>query len=236
MSFKQQGILMKLRAFAVLGLLLCGNSWAHDGEEGRPHTHWWLEMGDAGTTWSAGATLTSNSLDDWSFASNAGSYSSAKVDNSDIGYRVHAGLDFLKYFGVELGYADYGDASFRGQADGVSFWNAGPVKEDVSTEAFDLTFTGRLDLGVDTALTARIGALQWKIDESVSGDRQGVGPFDISESDDGTDLQYGVGAEYVGLRPLRVSLGYSRARLGANTQMHDAVTLSSFSASVAYLF
>ena len=227
---------MKVRWMAVLALALTGSAWADDEHAGRPHTHWWLELPQLNLDWYAGAALTSNSLDHWSFASNAGSYSSAKADNSDIGYRVHGGVGFLKYFGVEFGYADFGDTSFRGEADGVAFWNAGPVRESVSTEGYDLTLTGRLDLGVDTALTARIGALRWTIGESFSGDAQGFGPFVVNESDDGTDLQYGVGAEYDGLRPLRVSLGYSRARLRADTVMHDTVTLSSFSASLAYLF
>lgn len=211
---------MNAYRWAVLALALTGRAWA----------------GDAGLAWSAGATLASNSFDDWSLASRGGSYSSAKVDGADIGYRVHAGLDFLKRFGVELGYADFGDAAFRGQADGVVLWNAGPVRESVSTEAFDLTLIGRLDLGVDTELAARIGLLQWEIEETFSGDAQGSGPFDIRESDDGKDLQYGVAAEYKGLRQLRMSLGYSRARLEARTQMHGTVTLNSFSASVAWLF
>lgn len=220
---------------AVFGFVLCGNAWAHDGQE---HTHWWLGIADADLTWSAGATVTSSSFEDWSFTRRVGPYTSAKWDNSDEGYRLYGRLDFLKYVGLELGYADLGEVSFRGQGDGSpgGFWNAGPVAESLSTEAFDLTLTGRLDLGVDTALTARVGALQWKLEESISGSSQGFGPFTQSDSDDGIDIQYGVAAEYSGVRPLRVSLGYSRARLEASTQTHDTVRLSSFWMSLAYLF
>lgn len=226
---------MKIGGLAALAFVVAGNASAHGDEAGRPHTHWWLELGET-FTGSAGAALTSNSLDHWSFAAGTGSYASAKMDSSDVGYRVHGRLDILKHFGVELGYADYGEVSFRGQADGVDFWIAGPVRESVSTEAFDLTVTGRLGLGVDTALTARVGLLRWEIQESLSGDTQAFGPVDFDGSDDGTDFQYGVAAEYVGLKPLRVSLGYSRARLDVETVTSEAVTLSSFSASVAYLF
>lgn len=231
---------MKAHALAVLALAMAGSASAHDDAASPPHTHWWLGLGDAGVTWSVGATLASNSFDDWSFASdgfgNDGSYASSREDRSSVGYRLHAGLDFLKYFGVEMGWSDLGDASFRGQSDGTgSIWDAGPVSESIEAQATDVTVIGRLDFGVDTAVTARVGMLRWDVDRRLTGTYLG-GPYDTRESDKGSDLQYGVAAEYAGIKPLRFDLGYSRAELDVDTGLGKPVTLSSFWISAAYLF
>lgn len=231
---------MKVRLIAALALALTGSAWADDEHAGRPHTHWWLELPELNLTWSAGATLTASSFDDWSFASdsfgNDGSYTSSSEDRSDVGYRVHGGLDFLKYFGVEFGWSDLGDASFRAQSNGTgSIWDAGTVTESMGADAADVTLIGRLDLGVDTAVTARVGMLRWEVDRRLTGTYLG-GPYDARESDKGSDLQYGVAAEYAGLKPLRFVLGYSRAELDVDTGVGKPVTLSSFWISAAYLF
>lgn len=230
----------QLLAGAGLALAACNVAWAHDGvNDAKPHTHWWLQMSEEKASWYAGAALGYASFTDWSLAdeANDGSYTSADSDDADTGFRVHLGLDFLEYFAVELGYADYGEATFSGQSDGSgAIWAAGPIREAVAAAGPDLALLAHWKATPDLRLAGRVGVLKWDVDSEISGDIQGFGPLDIAESDDGADLLIGLGIDYDGLRPLRLSLGYTRARLNVRTTAHDDFTLGSIALAASYVF
>jgi hypothetical protein len=98
-------------------------------------------------------------------------------DADATGYKLIAGWRFLDWLAVEGNYIDFGSgddsvsgAEIKSEADGVS-----------------LSAVGFLPIGpVD--LFARVGAVDWSADLSSPG----IG----SASDDGTDLTYGVGAQF----------------------------------------
>jgi hypothetical protein len=98
-------------------------------------------------------------------------------DADATGYKLIAGWRFLDWLAVEGNYIDFGSgddsvsgAEIESEADGVS-----------------LSAVGFLPIGpVD--LFARVGAVDWSADLSSPG----IG----SASDDGTDLTYGVGAQF----------------------------------------
>jgi hypothetical protein len=99
-------------------------------------------------------------------------------DADTTGYKLIAGWRFLDRLAVEANYVDLGSADDT--VEGTRF------KADVS--GLSLSLVGFVPLGpVD--LFARVGAINWDADVSASGFGQVV-------SGDGTDLTYGVGAQF----------------------------------------
>jgi len=97
-------------------------------------------------------------------------------DADSTAFKAIAGWRFLDWLAVEGNYIDLGSGDDT--IDGVKF------ESDVS--GVSLSAVGFLPVGpVD--LFARIGAVNWDADFSVPGE---------SFSDDGTDLTYGVGAQF----------------------------------------
>jgi OOP family OmpA-OmpF porin len=118
-----------------------------------------------------------------------GSVGQSGVDIDDVGFgggdfsgdatafKVIAGWRFLDWLSIEGNYVDLGSADER--VDGDRF--------EVDASGLSLSAVGFLPIGpVD--LFARVGAINWDADFSFEGVDAG--------SDDGTDLTYGVGAQF----------------------------------------
>ena len=99
-------------------------------------------------------------------------------DADSTGYKVIAGWRFLDWLSVEGNYVDLGsgDDNVQGQ------------RIETEVDGISLSVVGFLPIGpVD--LFARVGAIDWSADLSAPG-------TGISGSEDGTDLAYGVGAQF----------------------------------------
>jgi hypothetical protein len=97
-------------------------------------------------------------------------------DADSTAFKVIAGWRFLDWLAVEGNYVDLGSGDDT--VDGTK------VETDVS--GVSLSAVGFLPIGpVD--VFARVGAINWNADLSAPG---------FSTSDDGTDLTYGVGAQF----------------------------------------
>ena len=98
-------------------------------------------------------------------------------DASATGYKLIAGWRFLDWLAVEGNYVDFGSGDDR----------IAGTKIETEADGFSLSAVGFLPIGpVD--LFARVGAVDWSADISSPGFGSG--------SDDGTDLTYGVGAQF----------------------------------------
>ena len=99
-------------------------------------------------------------------------------DAGSTGFKAIAGWRFLDWLSVEANYVDLGSGEDRIEGQ--------KVETDVSGAS--LSMVGFLPVGpVD--LFARAGAIDWSADVTLSG-------LDLKGSDDGTDLTYGVGAQF----------------------------------------
>jgi hypothetical protein len=97
-------------------------------------------------------------------------------DADSTGYKIIAGWRFLDWLAVEGNYIDFGSGDDSIDGD----------KVESEADGLSLSAVGFLPLGpVD--LFARVGAVDWSADLSSDGFRAG---------DDGTDLTYGVGAQF----------------------------------------
>jgi OOP family OmpA-OmpF porin len=92
------------------------------------------------------------------------------VDDEDISFHFMAGWQFNENFGVEFGYADFGE------------FDAGIV--DIEADGFDVSFVGAWPVADKFSLTGRLGYLWWDLDAGAFGD------------DDGSDLLFGIGGRY----------------------------------------
>lgn len=99
-------------------------------------------------------------------------------DAGSTGFKAIAGWRFLDWLSVEANYVDLGSGEDKIAGE--------KVETDVSGAS--LSMVGFLPVGpVD--LFARAGAIDWSADVTLAG-------LDLKGSDDGTDLTYGVGAQF----------------------------------------
>jgi len=98
-------------------------------------------------------------------------------DADATGYKIIAGWRFLDWLAVEGNYVDFGSGDDRVAGNRI----------ETEADGISLSAVGFLPVGpVD--LFARVGAIDWSADVSAPGVGRG--------SDDGTDLAYGVGAQF----------------------------------------
>jgi OmpA-OmpF porin, OOP family len=141
-----------------------------------------------------GVAINQNTLQDWDDVGAAlddGSFTSQKSEDTDNGFRIFGGFGQNPNFVVEIGYSDFGEATFDAQSDGCCFYPAGPVSADAAMSGIDVSLVGRIPVSDSFDVTARLGMLKWdfEVDARVSG---GSG----SDSDDGTDVLFGAGLQF----------------------------------------
>jgi opacity protein-like surface antigen len=99
-------------------------------------------------------------------------------DASATGFKAIAGWRFLDWVAVEANYVDLGSGDDNVQGERI----------ETDVDGVSLSAVGFVPLGpVD--LFARVGAINWNADI-------GAPNLGVSASDDGTDLTYGVGAQF----------------------------------------
>lgn len=164
-----------------------------------------------------------------------GSVSTTSTDEADVGYRVFAGIAFLRYFGLEGGYADYGQAERNSQSDGSGFfWNPGPIRDTVALTGIDLSLTVRVPLAGGWSVAGQFGGIRHEVDETFVGDSQSFGPVNFARSEDDDGLRYALQVEYLGIDRLQLAAGYSQSEFG--TFVDRDLTLASLALSAAYRF
>ncbi len=98
-------------------------------------------------------------------------------DASATGYKIIAGWRFIDWLAIEGNYVDFGSGDDRVAGDRI----------ETEADGISLSAVGFLPVGpVD--LFARVGAVDWSADLS--------SPDIGRASDDGTDLTYGIGAQF----------------------------------------
>jgi hypothetical protein len=108
-------------------------------------------------------------------------------DDSDTAFKAYAGYQFNKYFAAEIGYADLGKVEPTGSAGGLT---AGAT---IEAKAFFVEAVGMLPLTHGLSILGRVGAARWDVDVQGTGAAAPLG----SESDDGIDLVYGAGLQWM---------------------------------------
>ncbi len=128
----------------------------------------------------------------------------ASLDEDDSGFKIFGGFQFNKFFGVEVGYIDLGEAELKGNT-GDTFVSGGTTYQflvdgvTVTAEGFSIPVFAVFSLPMDTATGvdffkyftpfAKIGFHYWENDFTVTSSSLSTETGD----DDGTDLAFGLG-------------------------------------------
>lgn len=142
------------------------------------------------------------------------------VDDTDTGWKVYGGYMFHPNVGLELSYVDLG--KFTGSAPGVSV--------EAKPKTVDLSLIGVLplpDRASPFSLFGKVGGNRWKVDTNTN-----LG----SASDHGTDLSYGVGAQYDFARNWAGRLEWNRFRDVGDPNTTGRSDIDLLSLNVSYLF
>jgi OOP family OmpA-OmpF porin len=122
-----------------------------------------------------------------------GSGIAGSFDDSDFGLKLFGGYKFFEYFALELAYVDLGSVSFDAVSDGSgSIYAAGPVTGSVSAKGPSASAVGMIPVGDRFDFLIKAGFMAWDADVSVSNTAFGT----ANTSEDGTDLAYGLGAQF----------------------------------------
>lgn len=128
------------------------------------------------------ATLPAVAADNGIYLGASVGQSGIQIDDFDYdadatGYKIIAGWRFLDWLAVEGNYVDFSSGDDR----------VAGTRIETEADGISLSAVGFLPVGpVD--LFARVGAIDWSADLSSPGIASG--------GDDGTDLTYGVGAQF----------------------------------------
>lgn len=98
------------------------------------------------------------------------------IDDADMGWKLFGGYSFHPNLAVEFGYLDLGQ--FDGEGGLTGSWEATGI---------NVSALGVWPLANQFSLLGKIGATRWDVDNNLGG---------LSASDNGTDLSYGIGAQY----------------------------------------
>ena len=235
-----------LGAAAVLAGLALPAS-AHDECEGcsrAASASFWSS--DWNLSWYAGASYLLGEFEDWSISRiDSSTFTSRNEDDTGTGYRLTAGMDFLEHFGVELTYADFGEASFIGQSDGSgTFFAPGTQRDAVELDGYAVHLIARIPVAETFSLSGRAGLGFWEASQRTSGTFYdpamggAPGPYSVSASESSLRFSWGAGLDYDGLKPLRVALALEAATFEAPTTVEafGVSDIRSLSLSLNYFF
>ncbi|MDO8959327.1 MAG: outer membrane beta-barrel protein [Rhodocyclaceae bacterium] len=171
-----------------------------------------------------------------------GDTSGFSVDNKDTNLGFTAGYMFNKYIGVEAGYRDLGSVSatasgtVTGTYYGSPFSATGTLNASADANGWLLGVRGNLPINEKFSLNARLGWFNWDADAKATasgtltyGGTVYAGNVTATGSDSGTDIYYGLGANYNVTKQVGVGVGYTKFKL-------DDVKVDSWDINVNYRF
>ena len=115
------------------------------------------------------------------------------LEDSDTGYKVFGGYMFNEYFGVEVGYVNFGNESDSFGYDG----GEGPFKANIEGKAsgHTLEVIGAYPIGpVD--VFAKVGAISFSAKTNVNGSDPFGNSVHVNGDENSSDLAGGIGVMY----------------------------------------
>ena len=133
------------------------------------------------------------SILDSSYDSGVSNVSGATLDEDDSGFAITGGMPLGDNLDLEIGYADFGEASLSGSSgntfdyEGVSYTFNATATIQLEGESIFIGLKPKMSL-TDSIMLARLGFNMWDTTLTVS-----TGTASADVSDDGNDLYYGFG-------------------------------------------
>lgn len=153
------------------------------------------------------------------------------ADDSDSGLRISGGYQFNKNLSAVVSFTDLGQFSYNGSgSNGTNI-----VDYQVSTDTFGVAVGGEYAYPLmDNKLVpyARAGILMWSSESELTATSSINGRIHGSQSNDGIDAAFGLGANYFFNNYIGVGLGWDRYKIsdafGGSTFEMDFLSLTLF--------
>ncbi|MEY4757570.1 MAG: hypothetical protein RJA34_2468 [Pseudomonadota bacterium] len=139
-------------------------------------------------------------------------------DQSDIAFGIKGGYSFSKYFGVEVGYQDFGDVSLNKPTGSVT------GSSTIHGTGWMMGGYASYPVASDVDVLARAGWYEWSIRQTsrfTSGANTQVDTF----KETGTDMYFGLGASWKLSTSMAVGLNWTRFKAPTNTGIFGATNL-----------
>lgn len=135
----------------------------------------------------------------------------ASASGDDVSFGIRGAISLHKNISAELSYHNYGEADDT-YIDGFG----DTINDKLTTTAFNLGVKGILPLDNGLSLNARIGVSFW---DSELEETDSSFPGQIFKADDdGTDLYYGIGAQYDINSNIYVGAEYTLTKMDISTE------------------
>ncbi|MCH4563886.1 outer membrane beta-barrel protein [Halomonas sp. EGI 63088] len=149
----------------------------------------------------------------------------ASTDDTDVSFKLFAGYQFNPYFAVEASYVDFGDFTASGSEGGDS------ASLKLGFDGFTAALVGKLPIQSGFSLFGKLGMIAWDADLDFNATIQGQS-FQGSGGEDGTDLFYGIGTEYV-INQIIMRAEFERYDISESGEDFE---IDMFSGSIGYRF
>jgi len=120
--------------------------------------------------------------------------STTTVDDDDLGWKIYGGYNFNKYFSVELGYTDLGEAELNTTITAPALV-AGTLAATADLTGFQFAGIASYPVSEEFDVFGKIGAYVWESDATAVAVIAGLTEA-VKAEQDGTDILFGLGAEY----------------------------------------
>lgn len=157
----------------------------------------------------------------------AGFTSATDIDDDDTGYKAFVGWQFHKNFAVELGYVDLGEYDIDTN---ITAPTTAAYSGDAEVDGFALSLVGSYPVTEKFSVLGRVGAYTWDVDSDGST-TVGATLVNLDVDDDGTDINFGVGAQY----DFNKNFGL-RAEYEVFSDVGDEDDINFLSAGIVYRF
>jgi OOP family OmpA-OmpF porin len=200
----------------------------------------------AETYWYLGASVGQSSIDATSSEIEQGFLvddgfvaSGTTLDDSDTGWKAYLGYRFNRFFALEGGYADLGEASFNttivAAPPPFGAFTPFPIHGTATAEGALLSAVLHLPLSERFSLFAKAGVFQW--DAEFKETIPGTGITRVSRSEKETDPAYGLGAELGITEALRARLEFEQFKdVGKGIGGREGADIDYYSAGIVFGF
>lgn len=163
--------------------------------------------------------------------------SGTTLDKTDTGWKGYLGYRFNRFFALEGGYADLGEATFNTTIIGAPSPYVTPFPINATATADGVTFAGVLYLPLTERFSflAKAGMFRWQAEftERIPG----TGITRVSRSERETDPAYGAGAELGLTDALRLRVEFERFKdVGKGIGGREGRDIDYYSAGVVLRF
>jgi OOP family OmpA-OmpF porin len=136
---------------------------------------------------------------------------SSKLEEDDSGYSIYLGWPINESFDFEMSYQDFGEASLSGNSgdqfifDNTTYEFNQTASLKVSARSFGYALKSNIELKNGMELYGKLGLHKWDTDLNITSTT-----VTANADDDGTDMFYGAGLQYILQDNLNARIGFSR--------------------------